>query len=135
MEGFKKIDWLSKLEVGNVKIDDEHKKLISIYNEMIDILEDRNSNREIVGILTELTNYSLEHFKHEEEWMRKINYPEFDLHQREHKDFIYKIAMFNLGFNSKNEKMVLEVCTFLRGWIINHLVVTDKKIKVFLLEK
>ena len=77
----------------------------------------------------------MQHFKHEEDWMKELNYPDFDAHQREHKDFIYRIAMFNLSFTSLDAKMVQEIIEFLREWIIQHLSVTDQKITTFIISQ
>jgi len=128
MERYKRIEWSEQLLVGDTLIDEEHKGLLKIYNKLVDAFEKKEQKDKIVEVLTELTNYSLKHFKDEEEWMTRIDYPDFEEHQREHKDFIYRIAMFNLSFNREDEDMILQVSSFLRKWIVNHLVVTDKKI-------
>jgi len=128
MEKYKRIEWSEELGVGDALIDEEHKGLLKVYNKLVDILEKKESDRQVVEVLSELTNYSLLHFKDEEEWMRKIDYPDFEEHQREHKDFIYQIALFNLSFSSEDKDIVEHVSFFLREWIINHLVITDRKI-------
>ena len=129
-----KIDWKKGFELGNSMIDQDHKVLIEIYNRVVDIAADNKSNSLIVSTLTELTNYSLRHFKSEENWMKEINYPDFDSHQMEHKDFIYRIAMFNLSFNSSDKSMIYEILTFLREWIVIHLTTSDKKIALYFSE-
>jgi len=131
METFNKIEWSNEFELGNSLINDEHKGLVELYNKLEAAVKDNIDDNQLTSVLTELTNYSLKHFRDEEEWMQKIKYPEFELHQREHKDFIYRIAMFNLSFNSLDKKMVYEITSFLREWIINHLMVSDKKIEAY----
>jgi len=128
---YSRIEWTEEFNVGNTQINNEHKDLINLYNKMGETINLGKSTEQIVSVLSELTNYSLNHFKDEEEWMKEINYPEFDIHQREHKDFIYRIAMFNISFSSLDEKMIYEIISFLKEWIVNHLMISDKKIEEF----
>lgn len=131
MERFSRIEWCDQFNVGNTQINNEHQDLINLYNKMGETINLGKSTEQIVSVLSELTNYSLKHFKDEEEWMKEINYPDFEVHQREHKDFIYRIAMFNLSFSGLDEKMIYEIIFFLKEWIVNHLMISDKKIEEF----
>ena len=133
IETYKRIEWAEQFQLNNLSIDKEHKTLVNIYNNLVDALEQKKPNTEIVTVLTELTDYSLWHFKHEEEWMKQVHYPDFDAHQMEHKDFIYRIAMFNLSFDRTDETMIYDIISFLREWIVHHLLVLDKKISTYIL--
>lgn len=134
MEKYKNIKWENDFSVNNPVIDEEHKGLLKIYNNIIDSLKDEDKDFHIVNVLTDLTNYSLKHFKSEEDWMLKIQYPDFEPHQRSHKDFIYRIAMFNLSYNPEDTEMLFEILSFLRLWIIDHLKTCDKKIALYKIE-
>lgn len=123
-----KIKWSSDLETGNEMIDNDHKGIIKLYNQVVNIVEKKQFDKNLVKVLTELTHYSVKHFKNEEDWMLEMNYPDFEEHQMEHKDFVYKIVMFNMGFDDSNEQMFKDILTFLKVWISNHVVSLDKEI-------
>lgn len=123
-----KIIWSSDLETGNEMIDNDHKGIIKLYNQVVNIVEKKQFDKNLVKVLTELTHYSVKHFKNEEDWMLEMNYPDFEEHQMEHKDFVYKIVMFNMSFDDSNEQMFKDILTFLKDWISNHVVSLDKEI-------
>jgi len=123
-----KIEWSSDLETGNDMIDNDHKGLIKLYNRIVSIVEKKQFDKSLVNVLTELTHYSVMHFKNEEDWMQEMNYPGFEDHQMEHKDFVYKIVMFNMSFDETNEQMFNDIFSFLKDWVSRHVVSEDKEI-------
>jgi len=125
MEYFEKIIWTNELSVGNIEIDNEHKRLIGIYNDLVEYVELSKNREELAKILSKMTDYSLIHFKREEEYMQKLSYPKLDEHKRFHRDFIFKVAMYNidlLGINPPNPKDIIK---FLEKWWVNHILKSD----------
>src|SRR5665647_3847370 len=95
MENLEKLIWTDELSIGNTDIDIVHKSLVNIYNDLIEYAESKRNRKEFAMILSKMTNYSLVHFKKEEEYMQKFSYPELTEHKRLHRDYIYKVAMYN----------------------------------------
>ncbi|MGD2033938.1 MAG: bacteriohemerythrin [Bacteroidales bacterium] len=125
MNTLEKIEWTSKFSIGNSKIDDDHKKLISIYNDLVDLIEFQKNREEFAKILTEMTDYSLIHFKKEEEYIEKLLYPKLKEHINYHKDYIYKVAMYNINLLSADPTSPEEIIRFLKKWWINHILSAD----------
>jgi len=63
MSDLEKLVWTNELSLNNEDIDREHKKLIEIYNELIDLCELNHNREEFARILTEMTDYGLIHFR------------------------------------------------------------------------
>jgi hemerythrin len=122
-----KISWSNDFSIGNPDIDIVHKDWINICNDLIEYNESKGNREAFAMILTKMTEYSLMHFKKEEEYMQKLNYPDLADHKRLHKDFSYKVAMYNIDLYGVNPPSINEVISFIDNWLIDHIVINDKK--------
>lgn len=125
MKNLEKINWTDKYSIGNTKIDSVHKKLIDIYNEMVEFVKSGQDRETFAIILSEMTDYSLVHFKREEEYMNKMAYPKLSEHKRYHRDYVYKVAMYNVGLASNDPPTISEIIDFLEKWWIHHILEID----------
>ena len=63
--------------IGVDQIDNEHRRLFELVNEVANLLIRDDINRsDVNAVLMELDEYAVLHFKHEEEYMQEINDPE-----------------------------------------------------------
>ena len=118
---FTEIKWSKELSIGNEKIDSEHKELLNIYNSMLKI----TNREEFAHILTKMTDYGLIHFKKEEAYMKDLSYPKYVSHKNLHRDYIYKVAMYNVELMSPNPPDPKEILIFLKRWWIYHILHND----------
>ncbi|MDW8094977.1 MAG: bacteriohemerythrin, partial [Caldimicrobium sp.] len=85
--------------------------------------------------LDELVSYASYHFNTEEALMSKYGFPELANHKREHEAFKAKIKEF-MDKKAKGEvTLSVEIMTFLKDWLVKHIMGTDKKYGPFLQEK
>ena len=79
----KNLVWHNRYNIGVDIIDKEHKQLFSIIGKLLRIVENEEKGEWVCqeGVKY-LKNHTLEHFQHEEEYMRSINYNEYDIHKR-----------------------------------------------------
>ena len=83
-----RIVWHDKYNIGVDFIDKEHKVLFSTMNKLLRISENEEKSEWVCQEGAKyLKNHTLEHFEHEEEYMRSINYSEYEIHKRLHDDF------------------------------------------------
>ncbi len=121
------IKWDDKYSVGILMIDEEHKKLIGILNKAILAKEHNDNPEEIKEILSEMIEYSDEHFSTEEACMIKFNFPEYQSHRNEHLDFTDKtIASYNKLVRG-DYQIANELPEYLKQWLANHIQVTDRQ--------
>ncbi len=124
------IKWKEDYIIGVDKIDEQHKKLFEIANKAYELLKNEfciDKYDRIVEILDELKEYTVYHFKSEEEYMISIGYKKFLSHKVEHDEFIKKIT--NIDFKSIDEdqdKYLLETLEFVVSWISGHILGRDK---------
>ena len=92
-------------------------------------VEDFKTYDEVVAVLQELKEYTERHFKNEEAYMERIQYEGLPAQLRAHEAFIDKISNIDLDAVDGNPKDYLQsLIEFLLGWLINHILYTDKKI-------
>ena len=113
--------------VGISIIDEEHKELIDIINKAVAIKEHNDNPEEIREILYEMIKYALKHFATEETYMKKFNFPEFQLHRNEHLDFTDKTVANLNKVVMGDYQMANEILEYLRWWLVNHIQGTDRK--------
>ena len=118
--------------IGNPVIDDEHRELFRIIGKANDMVRegiDQSQCDEIMEILSELKTYTEFHFSDEEKYMASINYEGLEAQKRAHKAFIYKISEVRReDIEARPQEYMQSLVEYLLGWLINHILYTDKKI-------
>ncbi len=113
-------------------IDKEHEELFHIVdraNQLVKSFDASSSYDKITQILDELKAYTKNHFEDEEEYMESINYEGLEAQKRAHEAFIDKLENIDFDEIENNpEEYLQKLIEFLLGWLINHILHTDKKI-------
>ena len=125
------IKWVDSFSVNVKEIDEQHKRLIGIINELKYSIINENQDDTIEKILDNLTNYTITHFKLEEDYFDKLNYPLAESHKKEHAYFIEKINDFKKEFKVKKVMLSIDILNFLMNWLIKHINDSDKNYSDF----
>ncbi len=129
------INWNDNYSVKVYGIDAQHKKLVTIINELHDKMKE-GKGKEVVGkLLSELVDYTVFHFSFEEKLLTNNNYPELKTHAKQHSDLIVQVKDFLKKLESGNSILALELMSFLKKWLVEHILDSDKKYSAFLNEK
>ncbi len=121
------IEWKDKYSVGISVIDKEHKKLVGILNKAILAKEHDVNTEEIKEVLREMTDYTFTHFTTEEAYMIAFNYPEYQDHKEEHREFSMETIAYHDKLIEGDCQIANEILEYLKWWLVNHIQVTDKK--------
>lgn len=121
------VEWNENYTVSNIVIDNQHKILFGIINKLYNAVLNSLEKNIVEEIIDELVDYSFVHFEHEEKLFEKYDYENTDEHVKEHEEFISKIKEFEIKALNKDSKLPLEILNYLKTWIINHILVSDKK--------
>ncbi len=71
------IKWDSRLSVGNIYIDIEHKLIISLINALEAVLRHPDEKDSLKFFIDELYEFAGDHFAHEEKLQIKVYVPSF----------------------------------------------------------
>lgn len=117
---------------GIALVDAEHKELFHIVEKVYHLVKSGlsvTSYDELTAVLEELHQYTIYHFHDEEEYMESIHYEGLPAQQHAHASFIAKIESINLlELDEDLQKYMEGLIEYLLGWLINHIMHTDKKI-------
>ena len=113
-------------------IDEEHRELFRIINEVHDVISnDLLSDKydEIARLLEDLRTYTKIHFKDEEQYMESIHYKGLEAQKTAHEIFVSRLDDMDLNEIDANQQDALEeIMAFLTEWLINHILYMDRKI-------
>lgn len=126
------LEWKDSFSVTVPKYDNQHKKLITLINELHGAMSTGQGNAVLGKIFTELLNYTKTHFADEEAEFKKHSYPEYATHKLEHDKLTNEVVKLYNDFNSGRGSLSIETMNFLRNWLQNHIVGTDKKYAAYL---
>jgi hemerythrin len=126
------IQWEEKYNIGISEIDSQHIKLVAICNNFYENYLIGKDLRELNQLFIELLEYTRYHFRSEEELMKKSNYPTYDFHVKLHKILIDDIYNLYDEFEKGNPGISLDVLSFLKSWLLDHIMENDKKIAEYM---
>jgi len=121
------ITWSDEFSVGVIEIDNQHKGLVRLINKLYDAMTYGQAHKMLREIIQELVKYTQVHFATEEKYFKKCNYPDSDVHIEEHHQFIDAVAKFKDAFESGNIVLSVDIFKFLKSWLTNHILDSDKK--------
>jgi hemerythrin-like metal-binding protein len=125
------LQWSASLSVGVVEIDNQHKKLIQMLNELNDGMRSGKGAAAIGPVLTHMIEYATTHFSFEEKLFDIHGYPGTASHKIEHNNFVKKVVDFKKQFDNGTAMLSIEVMNFLTDWLKNHIMRTDKSYTSF----
>jgi len=126
------IEWDNSLSVNIKLIDKQHKRLIEILNELYALAQTKASSEELSPIFNELLEYTVNHFDTEELYMQKFKFPEYPQHKAEHEKLKDQVLEFKAAFDEGSQTLSYELLDFLRKWLVNHIIGTDRRYMKFL---
>ena len=122
-------EWNEDFETGIKRIDFEHEVFLELINSFKLAFEKGMTDFELKRIIIEIEKYAEFHFISEENFMLRINFPEYKRHQIIHLDLLEQL---NLAKHIQNDYS--EFLSFLYKWFSYHTVFEDKKIQIFVLQ-
>ncbi len=119
------IRWTGELDTGIPDIDQQHRRLVDLINQLFTSMREGNNKTEIARVVDELVNYTDTHFSFEEELMRSHGYPGYSEHQRIHQSFVAQINQFATKIKGEEHLAAADVFSFLKDWLISHIKKQD----------
>ena len=114
----------SSFMLGIQLFDEHHSRLIELLNEAFDSVN-AGDGADVGHITEELVDYASYHFSCEESWMKEHAYPMIEEHCSEHLQFVKRISEMREDTASGRNLSSLELLSFLKNWLINHINNTD----------
>ena len=127
--------WGAKLKIGIDQIDEQHKELVKMVNELHRAMKMKMGAREAGQILTRLADYTVYHFKNEEDLFEKHKYADREAHKAYHDKLVAQVLEFKKEFDGGRAALSMDLMQFLTDWLRNHILKTDMAYAPFFKEK
>ena len=124
----KDIVWGYVLSIGVDEIDEDHRKLVSIFNVLNHSVMEGESPDYMAAVLEELINCTVWHFSHEERLMLKHGYEEMEEHKAQHKELIKSARELQQEILQIGQAVGDEHVEFLERWLTEHILTADMRL-------
>lgn len=121
------ITWDQGLSVGVPDLDAQHHRLVDMINQLHDAMAKGQGREALKPLLAGLVQYTVTHFQAEEQYMRKINYPNLPQHKAEHEKLVRRVKELTQSYESNQISLTIETMNFLRDWLTNHIRRVDRQ--------
>ena len=119
------ITWNDSYSVKVKEMDDQHKKLVDMINQLHEAMKVGKGKEAIGKVLTSLTDYTRRHFTSEENLMKIHGYPRYEEQKKAHDGLVNQVADIQKKF-SEGSAHSQEVIMFLKNWLIHHIQGMDR---------
>jgi hemerythrin len=122
------ISWNDNLSVGIELIDNQHKNLITLTNQLYQACTRGGDKREVAfkDVMSGMVNYVRIHFTTEQELFKRINYPHHAEHKREHDNLTVKVIEASQEYAEGKKTVANDFARYLKDWILSHIAHSDK---------
>lgn len=129
------IEWTEKSMVNIVKVDAQHKKLFEILNRLHASVVEGKEQSELIDILDQLIEYTVEHFETEEELFLDHGFPGYEEHKAAHDQLTATAVELQGKLKGGSATLSFEVLDFLHDWLMDHTLGLDKEMGPYLNER
>jgi len=131
------IKWEKEYELGNERVDSQHKKLFELLSELIEACENGTETEKVYMALDFLVNYTVQHFHDEEALQTECGFPEYERHKQLHEDFKGTVSGLVRKFDESGSSVELlnDINRVLVRWLLRHIQAEDKKIGAYMASK
>ncbi len=118
--------WNESNSVGVKEIDEQHKKIFGMINELYSAMKESKEKQVLNGLIAGLLDYAKYHFSTEEKYFDEFNYEGKEMHIDRHHRYVDKILQFEKEFEEKKDFLSYDILDFLEDWWIKHINGADK---------
>ena len=125
--------WDNSFSVGFSPIDDQHKQLVIMTNELFEGCKRGNTFAFVtfIGTVKKAVEYAQTHFHTEEEYMKQADYPDLPAHRKQHEEFVAEVIKVVREVETKKAEPIA-LARFLKNWLLGHIAQSDKQYAPFL---
>ena len=127
------VEWQDDYSVGIDSIDQQHKKLLNLINQLQTAVDYSTGEQFEREALDELVDYTKTHFTYEEGLMRDNDYPDFEAHKLQHEKMFDKVREVLSEYEKDHDTAMSNAAEYLKEWLINHINGTDKEYSSYLI--
>jgi len=124
------VTWSGTYSVGIKLIDDQHKELFKLVNDMFNHVNNDDEEAERAyfhGIIMQVVDYVKKHFATEEKIMKRTQFEGYAGHKKAHDTFILNVVKIIQKFDEGKRVPLISFTHFIKDWILTHIAIMDKQ--------
>ena len=123
-------EWNSEIELGHPLLDEQHKRLFALSEEVARTLADSPQNRPAEAALQALIDFTREHFATEDGLMRGSGFSETEAHARSHTLLLTELDEYcrKVREGQNANLTVTGLVAYLWRWLILHINSADREL-------
>lgn len=125
------ISWSDEFSVGVAELDDDHRKLIELINELYDDLCAEVPAETVENVCDRLVEHTSVHFRHEERYFEETDYPRASAHRAMHEHLELRATQFR---HEMGHTDTISGLRFLKEFLTHHIQGEDKRLGAYLNE-
>jgi len=126
------VEWDEKYSVDVPEIDACQKKLIDMFNTLIELKTNKGETKDVANLITEINDFSKIFFSKEEKMLGQKEYPDLETHAKAHRRFIKKAIGLRREIAEDVDNLSKEDIVELRDWLVAHFESEDALFVPFL---
>ena len=130
----KELVWDRTLSVDIPEIDEDHRRLMDLFNILLRSVEEGDAANYIEAVMDELISCTVWHFRHEERLMLKYGYEGLLDHKSEHDELIGSAKALQQKLLQGGKTVSGEDIEFLEHWLTGHILGSDMDLGSYLCE-
>jgi hemerythrin len=122
------IAWTSQMNVGVKLLNNDHKKLVILINNLHDGLVTGQPKPELENLFESLVSYTSIHHANEEKFLADAGYHSAQMHKQEHGQMLEQLMELQIRFISSAQLGIeMEIVHQLRNWLFRHIQGSDQQ--------
>jgi hemerythrin len=127
--------WHEEYALGVAEVDQEHRRLFGAAEKVHELILHCAGRAAVEAGVGELIQVAADHFASEEALLERTGYPELAGHRSLHRELLREIHRKQARIRDNNLNMDIEFLAFIKAWILDHTLTTDREFAPFLLSR
>jgi hemerythrin len=116
------IQWTEDMSVGVDRLDDHHRRLIDLTNQLGAAIAASDTVQVTGAVLGELIRYVYYHFGEEERLMEAVGYADLPTHRQHHRAMAEHVRRLESRYDGDpGAVLTADLHAYLADWLINHI--------------
>ena len=129
------IEWSDSFSIGVQTVDEQHKGLVAMLNEINDGINGGWGKQARDEVLNKLVEYTVVNFNTEESLMTISNYSGLAAHKQHHEQLIAMVKEYLAKYEKDPSASNYDLLFFLKRWLVEHIMKDDKAMGEYLVKQ
>ena len=131
------VTWGDSYATGIELIDNQHKELVRLTNQLYHACLAGSETVETAfkAAMTQMVDYVRFHFTAELEILKRINYPNYHEHKKQHVTLVMNILEASKEFSAGKKFVAHNFVRTLKDWVFSHIAFADKLYAAYINEQ